>query len=308
MGKKLLHASHFNKSLRKRSPHRYSQIKDLITNDTLRVYSNKRINDASLFKYWRNRKRIFYNIDENNIYMTRELWYSVTPENIAIFVAKFVKACIPEAKYIWDIFCGGGGNTIQFAKRFPHVIGIDANVEHLYCTAMNCQAYGVADKVWLRKLNWGPEANLKYMNTDKIDLIFASPPWGGPQYLKEKVYDVEKHLLPMGLTELLQTFIKYTNNIILFLPRNSDLNQISRATETVMGSQTRCKILFVKDQGYTKGILCIWGEPLTNYAIEEDDTENTSQEKNSKQDDDNENENGFDNTVVETVDLYDLEC
>lgn len=301
MGKKSLHASHFNKSLKKRSPNRYSQIEDLITNDTLRIYNNRPINDKSIYKYWRNRKSIFQKINQNNIYMTTELWYSVTPESIAHFVAKFVKACLPDANYIWDIFCGGGGNTIQFAKYFPHVIGFDANIKHLYCTAMNCQAYGVADRVWLNKLNWGLHNRLPKRTSQNVDLIFASPPWGGPEYLKQDIYDVEENLQPMGLTELLESFVRYTNNIILFLPRNSNLFQISKATETVMGLQTRCKVLFVNDNGFPKGILCIWGEPLTNYATEQEE-ENIVHDS---EEDSNQRDISGDNSI-ETVDLYDL--
>lgn len=283
MGKKLLHASHFVKSLSKRSPKRYSKLKPIIISDVYKVDPKKPVKAEKLKKYWKNRKHLFSKIDGDHIYMTSELWFSVTPEDIAKFLSQFVKACLPQARCILDVFCGGGGNSIQFAKLFPRVIGIDNNMEHLYCTAMNSRAYNVEDHLWLRYGSWSQrfiKKNASWLHKETIDCIFASPPWGGPQYLKANLYDLETMLVPMGITSLLETFKQLSDNIIIFLPRNSNLNQLSQATLKVFGPNAKCKVLYIKQNGFMKGILCMWGEPFLYYQTEDEEVSGIQENNN----------------------------
>lgn len=265
MGKQLYHASHFTHTLKKRSPKRYGRLHSIIKDDSLRIISHIKPTDPTLFKYWRFRSNLFSKMDSNQIYLTHELWFSVTPESIATFFANFVKACIPNAKIILDVFCGGGGNTIQFAKLFPKVIGIDFSLEHLYCTAQNAKVYELDDRIWLKYGDWNKVRNSKIFEKNKIDCIFASPPWGGPNYLKKDVYDLEVNLKPIGITKLLKQMFEISKNVILFLPRNSDLNQLSHVTRKLLGSEAKCRVLYVKDNGHLKGLVAIWGDQLVNY-------------------------------------------
>ncbi|CAL9730039.1 trimethylguanosine synthase [Monosporozyma unispora] len=271
MGKKLIHASHFTTSLAKRSPKRYNRLKAIIDNDTFKINPKNPLKEKRLWKYWKNRKTLFSQINNGKIYMTSELWFSVTPEIIAQFLTQFIKSCLPNAKCVMDVFCGGGGNSIQFAKEFSRVIGVDNNLDHLYCTAMNSHAYKVEDNLWLRYGSWSTKfirENESWLHKEHIDCVFASPPWGGPEYLHADTYDLETMLIPMGITPLLRTFKQISSNIILFLPRNSSLTQVSQATREVFGIQEKCKVLYVKQNGYMKGILCIWGQPFINYQTE----------------------------------------
>lgn len=265
MGKTFYHASHFKHSLKKRSPRRYKRVSQVIRDDSLRIASHAKPADPVLYKYWRFRHNLFSLIDGNQIYMTHELWFSVTPESIAAFFANFVRACIPEAQVVLDVFCGGGGNTIQFAKQFSKVYGIDFSLEHLYCTAQNAKVYNVADRVWLKYGPWEKISKRGAFDDIKVDCIFASPPWGGPSYLKQDTYDLEKHLQPMGITKLLESMFKISKNVILFLPRNSDLNQLSRVTRKLLGTESKCRVLYVKENGHLKGLVGIWGDALVNY-------------------------------------------
>ncbi|CAL9735010.1 trimethylguanosine synthase [Monosporozyma servazzii] len=279
MGKKLIHASRFTKSLAKRSPRRYSRLKPVIDNDTFKIDPSKPVKEKRLWKYWKNRKTLFSQINNGKIYMTSELWFSVTPEYIAQFLANFIKSCIPNARCVMDVFSGGGGNAIQFAKQFPRVIGVDNNLDHLYCTAMNSKAYGVEDNLWLRCASWSTkfvQQNRSWLQKEQIDCVFASPPWGGPEYLHADTYDLEKMLIPMGITPLLKTFKQLSSNIILFLPRNSSLTQVAQATREVFGIEEKCKVLYVKQNGYMKGMLCIWGAPFINYQTEGENVVNLS--------------------------------
>lgn len=314
MGKKLLHASHFVKSLSKRSPKRYSKLKPIIISDVYKVDPKKPVKAEKLKKYWKNRKHLFSKIDGDHIYMTSELWFSVTPEDIAKFLSQFVKACLPQARCILDVFCGGGGNSIQFAKLFPRVIGIDNNMEHLYCTAMNSRAYNVEDHLWLRYGSWSQrfiKKNASWLHKETIDCIFASPPWGGPQYLKANLYDLETMLVPMGITSLLETFKQLSDNIIIFLPRNSNLNQLSQATLKVFGPKAKCKVLYIKQNGFMKGILCMWGEPFLYYQTEDEEVSGIQENNNiinidTDYSDNIESKTKSHEPSISGIDLYDI--
>ncbi|EDO18337.1 hypothetical protein Kpol_1013p8 [Vanderwaltozyma polyspora DSM 70294] len=265
MDKKSFKKGHFLHIERKKYRKEYKHLKNLFKQDSLKIIHNEEVKDRSIYKYWIHRKKLFSLIGTSPIYMTHELWFSVTPEVIAIFIAKFVKACLPNATKILDIFCGGGGNLIQFAKLFPKVYGVDYSLEHLYCTYKNAISYDVADRIWLKYGSWPRLAAKGRFDNLGIDCVFASPPWGGPQYLKQDVYDLENMLEPKGITDLLQSCANVSDNIILFLPRNSKLLQLSRATRKVFGLQAKCKVVYVKQNGYLKGMLCIWGDALINY-------------------------------------------
>jgi len=46
-----------------------------------------------------------------------------------------------------DAFCGVGGNTVHFARRCRHVIGVDTCRPRLELTRHNASVYGVADRL-----------------------------------------------------------------------------------------------------------------------------------------------------------------
>lgn len=264
MANKPFDKSHFLHIDRRKHRKDYRCLKKLFRDDAYIVKPNQSLQEKQLLKYWKTRKNLFTKIDEAPIYMTRELWYSVTPEIIAKFLAKFIRACLPTGTRVMDVFCGGGGNTIQFAKLFPRVYGVDSSLEHLYCTYRNARSYDVSDRVWLKCATWQKIIEKGRFAKLGIDCVFGSPPWGGPQYSKSKTYDLEAALVPMGITEMLRTFLEISPNVVLFLPRNSNLSQLSRATRNVLGPEGQCRIIYVKSNGYLKGILCMWGAPLVN--------------------------------------------
>ena len=57
------------------------------------------------------------------------------------------------------------------------------------------------------------------VKTLKADVVFLSPPWGGPQYNKYAYFDVKEMMMYDGL-EIFKMTQKITDNIIYFLPRN----------------------------------------------------------------------------------------
>lgn len=280
------------KSLKKyakydKTRHQFRKLRRLVKEGKFLVNNDKPDNENKhLVKYWRKRFKLFSKVKNVPIYMTSELWFSVTPERIAKFLATFVSACLPNATSILDVFSGGGGNSIQFAEHFSKVYCLDFNLDHLYCTARNAQSYGVANRLWLYHHKWNHKAVRKFRKL-KVDCIFGSPPWGGPEYINNETYDLENSLIPCGIHELLASFKKVSDNIILFLPKNSDLDQLNRATIDVMGPESKCKVIYMNEDGYTKGILCMWGDAFTNYQERVDSEEEEEEEEKARSEDAN---------------------
>ncbi|SCU95889.1 LAMI_0F04258g1_1 [Lachancea mirantina] len=249
------------------------ELKRLVREDAFRVDESTKVSDKSVYKYWTQRKSIFSVFGGKPLYLTRELWFSITPEAVARFTAQFIRSCLPQATTVLDVFCGGGGNLIQFAMFFPTVYGVDFSMEHLYCAYRNAKAYDVEDRIWLKYGDWNRLARKGRFEKLGVDCVFASPPWGGPNYLKRAVFDVETQLEPLGLREMLKGFLRVSSNVAMFLPRNSNLSQISQITRELLGEGAKCKVLYVKIGPYLKGILCLWGEPFYDYqcaAVDEE--------------------------------------
>ncbi|KAK0068702.1 trimethylguanosine synthase [Biomphalaria pfeifferi] len=137
--------------------------------------------DEILRKYWYQRYRLFRKFDEG-IKLDKESWFSVTPESIAAHIAERCQCDI-----IVDAFCGAGGNTIQFAFTCNKVIAIDIDQTKLDLAKHNAEVYGVADRI---EFIHGDFQQLAL--SLKADIVFLSPPWGGPEYLNKEVYDLDQ--------------------------------------------------------------------------------------------------------------------
>lgn len=87
----------------------------------------------------------------------------------------------------------------------------------------NATIYGVQDKI---EFIVGSYFDL--VHGLKADVVFLSPPWGGPNYMqKDTVYDLEEFLQPVAASKLLQETRKITKNIAIYLPRNSNSKQLA---------------------------------------------------------------------------------
>lgn len=172
--------------------------------------------DRALYKYWCKRFSLFSLFDQG-IKLDRESWFSVTPEKVAINTADRCKCDV-----IIDAFCGAGGNTIQFAKTCQRVIAIDIDQKKIEMAKHNATIYGVADRIEFIVGDYFALAKRL-----KADVVFLSPPWGGPQYLKEDIYDIEKSLLPLPASELMEITRQITPNIAIYLPRNTNTHQVA---------------------------------------------------------------------------------
>jgi trimethylguanosine synthase len=87
--------------------------------------------------------------------------------------------------------------------------------------------YGVADRIEFVVGDF-----LRLAPSLQADVVFLSPPWGGPQYLNVDAYDIETIMQPVGGTQLHKISLGITENIAYYVPRNINTDQASGA---VMG-------------------------------------------------------------------------
>jgi trimethylguanosine synthase len=135
-----------------------------------------------------------------------------------------------------DIFAGAGGNTIAFALsgRWESVIGIERDAATLACAQNNAVVYGVEDYItwihgdsfeYLQLLKENPDKLAKEIRpTLDNTIIFASPPWGGPGYRTDEIFDL-RTMEPYNL-EKLHSAVSFLDHA-LYLPRTSDLRQLA---------------------------------------------------------------------------------
>ncbi|XP_050411381.1 trimethylguanosine synthase [Patella vulgata] len=171
--------------------------------------------DEELGKYWHQRYRLFSRFDEG-IVLDRESWFSVTPEKIAKHIAERCRCDL-----IIDAFCGAGGNTIQFAFYCERVIAIDLDPVKIDLARRNACVYGVEDRIQFIIGDY-----LTLAPSLKADVVFLSPPWGGPDYLYANTYNLE-NMGGLNCHEIFAKTKKICENIAFFVPRNTNLDQLA---------------------------------------------------------------------------------
>ena len=181
---------------------------------------NKR-KKTNIRKYWLQRYRLFSLFDQG-IQLDEESWYSVTPEKIAQHIAS---RCISQDTCIvLDAFCGAGGSAIQFALASPgiHVICIDIDPGKVRLAMANAKVYKVEHKI---DFIIGDFLTIAKSGL-KADVVFLSPPWGGPQYLQQDKYYLE-NMTPNGHL-VFEMAKKISPNIAFYVPRTTDTDELTR--------------------------------------------------------------------------------
>lgn len=140
---------------------------------------------------------------------------SVTPERIAKHIAERCRCDL-----IVDAFCGVGGNAIQFAFTCERVIAIDIDPVKVALAHHNATVYGVADRI---EFICGDYMSLIPRLT--ADVVFLSPPWGGPNYTSAEVFDI-RTMITLDGCRLFEETKSITENIAYFMPRNADIEQL----------------------------------------------------------------------------------
>lgn len=209
-----------------------------------------------LAKYWAQRYRLFSRFDDG-IKLDKEGWFSVTPEKIAAHIAGRVSQSF-KCDIVVDAFCGVGGNTIQFALTGKRVIAIDIDPVKIDLARNNAEVYGTADKIEFICGDF-----LLLAPCLKADVVFLSPPWGGPDYATAETFNIRTMMFLDGF-EIFRLSQKITNNIVYFLPRNADIDQV--ASLAGPGGQVEIEQNFLNNK--LKTITAYFGDLIRRPASE----------------------------------------
>jgi trimethylguanosine synthase len=202
-------------------------------------------------KYWNQRYNIFSQYDAG-VQLDEESWYSVTHEPIAKHIAQ---QCSGAAK-IMDGFAGAGGNVIQFAAVSP-TIAVEIEPERLSMLEANARIYGVADNI-----DYVTGDFLEQGPRNPVEVLFMSPPWGGPEYLKADIYDVTTMLTPQA-NVLMKAAAATAPSIILYLPRNIDPMKVISLFEHMPGLSHKLEFQVYFFGSKVKTIGCFFGKMVS---------------------------------------------
>lgn len=133
----------------------------------------------------------------------------------------------PKKTTIIDLFAGAGGNSIAFSlsDRWAHIIAIEKDPSVIACAEHNAYIYGVSNITWVNADCFEYlKTHASSINPSKT-VIFASPPWGGPGYTTENIFDLST-MQPYSVQCIHEACKKM--DTALYLPRTSDLKQIAK--------------------------------------------------------------------------------
>lgn len=182
-------------------------------------------------KYWMQRYSLFSRFDAD-IQLDTEGWWSVTPEVLAAHQALRCRALAHRPLVALDACCGCGGNVIQMAVAggFKLVLGVEISPKRVEMARHNAEVYGVLPRCQFLC------ADFFMLAPDlQVDVLFMSPPWGGPKYQHVTTFDCFYPLVGFNASLLslmdtaLQCVRKQRGVVAAFLPRNTDLEQLASA-------------------------------------------------------------------------------
>lgn len=210
----------------------------------------------SLQKYYHQRYD-YFKLFDSGIQIDEEGWYSVTPEAIADHIAQEALSIVKtvgdsdfknKQTVILDAFCGVGGNTIQFAKYFDQVLAVDLDPIRLAMARNNAEIYGVSDKITF--IQGDVFEVLNEMADEQIDLVFMSPPWGGPDYVSKSVFCAHRDIFNGRGFELFKLGRSLSKNLIIFLPRQCDIFSIAKMVEAAAKDEDNEDLKIKDDESF----------------------------------------------------------
>ena len=98
------------------------------------------------------------------------------------------------------------------------VIAIDIDPEKIALARHNAAVYGVEDRIEFIVGDF-----LQVAPNLKADVVFLSPPWGGPDYSAASTFHLEE-ITPNGF-DIFEAARKISTNLAYFLPKNSNIDQ-----------------------------------------------------------------------------------
>ncbi|PSN39430.1 hypothetical protein C0J52_12359 [Blattella germanica] len=112
-------------------------------------------------------------------------------------------------------------DTFSRTSTQRKMIAIDIDPNKIALAHHNAEVYGVADRIEFVVGDF-----LTLAPTLQADVVFLSPPWGGPQYKNVEAYDIETIMQPVGGTSIYKASLNITENIAYYVPRNINTDQL----------------------------------------------------------------------------------
>ena len=148
-----------------------------------------------------------------------------------------------------DAFAGVGGNAIQFAFTCERVIAIDLDADRLALARHNAQVYGVADRIEF------VHGDFLALAPRQSDVVFLSPPWGGPEYADADAFDIDTMMGGLDGTAVLHAALA-ARRAAYYLPRNVRRGQ-SAARARARGCPLELERFFLN--GHEKAVMAYFG-------------------------------------------------
>ncbi|KAL8442715.1 hypothetical protein Emed_007191 [Eimeria media] len=173
---------------------------------------------------WRMRRELFSRFD-NGIQLDDDMWWSVTPEQLAAHTAERCRCPL-----LLDGFAGAGGNAIAFARTCGFVIACDIEAGRVEASQANAAVYGRQVAAHTDFI-LGDFATLtsRQFRRGVFDVAFLAPPWGGPSYNAREVFNLKAMGAGIDFSCAVRLAQRVAPRVAAFLPRTVPLLPLLRA-------------------------------------------------------------------------------
>ena len=141
--------------------------------------------------------------------------YSITKNIYWEKIKPFILEHIPDIKdmIVTDCFASAGGDTINFGLICKYINSIELDRTRYYYLLNNIAVYQIQDKVTCYNNDF-----TKIIDELEQDIIYLDPPFGGPDYYKEK--DLKITINGKDIMKYIEDYISRCKYLIAKLPFN----------------------------------------------------------------------------------------
>lgn len=128
----------------------------------------------------------------------------------------------------------------------------------------NARIYGVEDRI---EFIVGDALDVLSHINEHIDVVFVSPPWGGPDYIQNEQFQLA--WIEPSIELVFQHARRLTQNVAMFLPRNTSIDDVlhlcSSIQEQPVGGDQKSLQAYGVPLEYSLRPSLIWVEVENNY-------------------------------------------